>query len=201
MNSGRNWARSGLARSPMAASAPRSPPGSGTSDIVAVADGTCPLAGTTSTVTPRKAAWKSAKSAVRTCRSVGRYSAPEGRKSEVQSEAHPQILITPRGCAPRTPQHARSRGPVSPAPLAWAHSRARSPNPVVVLISANLYKRVNFLGQDRPRVSAAAGAERGVGAPRATAMGGPAGEAPRSRKTIQFPEVARRDRPGPGRQC
>src|SRR6185295_13105390 len=34
-------------------------------------------------------------------------------------------IITPRGFAPRTPPHARSRGPTRPAPLAWAHSRAR----------------------------------------------------------------------------
>ena len=36
-------------------------------------------------------------------------------------------LVTPKGFAPRTPRHARSRGPRGPAPLAWAHSRARSP--------------------------------------------------------------------------
>ena len=38
------------------------------------------------------------------------------------------ISVTPRGFAPRTPLHARSRGPASPTPLAWAHSRARSPS-------------------------------------------------------------------------
>ena len=32
-----------------------------------------------------------------------------------------------RGASPRTPPHARSRGPANPTPLAWAHSRARSP--------------------------------------------------------------------------
>src|SRR5262245_31552200 len=37
------------------------------------------------------------------------------------------VMITPRGFAPRTPLHARWRGPAIPAPLAWAHSRARSP--------------------------------------------------------------------------
>src|SRR6185436_18616515 len=39
--------------------------------------------------------------------------------------------ITPRGFAPRTPLHARSRGPMIPTPLAWAHSRARSPRELV----------------------------------------------------------------------
>src|SRR6476646_11643834 len=57
-----------------------------------------------------------------------------------------RMLITPRGFAPRhasaeasamsavalgeggTPRHARSRGPASPTPLAWAHSPARSPS-------------------------------------------------------------------------
>src|SRR5262245_66641986 len=47
-------------------------------------------------------------------------------------------LITPRGFAPRTPRHARSRGPARPTPLAWAHSRARSPlsDPVLKLLLA-----------------------------------------------------------------
>src|SRR5262245_12121904 len=31
-------------------------------------------------------------------------------------------ILTPRGCAPRTPRHARSRGPPSPAPLTWLTS-------------------------------------------------------------------------------
>src|SRR5262245_31923645 len=32
------------------------------------------------------------------------------------------FIITPRGCAPRTPPHARSWGPKCPTPLAWLAS-------------------------------------------------------------------------------
>src|SRR4029453_6866945 len=42
-------------------------------------------------------------------------------------------IIPPRGFAPRTPLHARSRGPAIPTPLAWSHSRARSPGAYAVL--------------------------------------------------------------------
>src|SRR5687767_10669681 len=35
-------------------------------------------------------------------------------------------FLFPRGFAPRTPLHARSRGPLRPAPLAWLTRAARS---------------------------------------------------------------------------
>ena len=62
-----------------------------------------------------------------------------------------EVLITPRGFAPRTPPHARSRGPASPAPLAWAHSRARSPRPLFgcETSSSHLSRRDPYL--QRPR--------------------------------------------------
>jgi len=53
--------------------------------------------------------------------------AARDRRIVLADVQHPQHFITPRGFAPRTPLHARSSGPASPTPLAWAHSPARSP--------------------------------------------------------------------------
>ena len=72
------------------------------------------------------------------------------------------------------------RGGIDAAPVSAREGGARARAALTRLERTRLENALDRIARTRPRAAgAAAGAERGVGAPRATAMGGPAGRSPR----------------------